>query len=85
MYQVTLSVPEETAQALQLTPEQLAQELSLTAAMKLYELGKLSSGAAAKLAGIERVVFLSKLSEYDVNTFRLTEGELTEDLANAMM
>jgi len=83
MYQVTLSVPEETAQALKLAPEQLAPELSLTAAMKLYELGKLSSGAAAQLAGIERVVFLSKLGEYGVNTFRLTEAELIEDLANA--
>ncbi|EGJ35395.1 MULTISPECIES: UPF0175 family protein [Moorena] len=51
--------------------------------MKLYELGKLSSGAAAQLAGIERVVFLSKLSDYGINTFRLTEAELTEDLANA--
>ncbi|NER91184.1 UPF0175 family protein [Moorena sp. SIO3A2] len=83
MYQVTLSVPEETAQALNLTPEQLGQELCLSAAMKLYELGKLSSGAAAQLAGIERVVFLSKLSDYGINTFRLTEAELTEDLANA--
>ena len=80
---ITLSVPEETAQALKLTPEKLAQELSLTAAMKLYELGKLSSGAATNLAGIPRLVFLSKLSEYGVNTFRLTEAELKEDLANA--
>ena len=83
MHQVTLSVTEEIAEALKLAPEELAQELSLTAAMKLYELGKLSSSAAAQLAGIERVVFLSKLSEYGVNTFRLTEAELTEDLANA--
>ncbi len=35
----------------------LGQELCLSAAMKLYELGKLSSGAAAQLASIERVVF----------------------------
>ena len=83
MHQVTLSVTEETAQALKLAPEELAQELSLTAAIKLYELGKLSSNAAAQLTSIERVVFLSKLSEYGVNTFQLTEAELTEDLANA--
>jgi hypothetical protein len=49
MYQITLSLPEETALALHLTPEQLAQEISLAAAIKLYELGKLSSGAAANL------------------------------------
>jgi hypothetical protein len=42
MYQITLSLPDETALALHLTPEQLAQEISLLAAIKLYELGKLS-------------------------------------------
>ncbi len=75
MYQVTITVPEETAQALKLTPEELAQELCLTAAIKLYELGKLSSGAAAQLAGIERVVFLSKLSEY-VDTLPSKERQI---------
>lgn len=83
MYEITLSVPEETVQALQLTPEKLDSEILLAAAVKLYELGRLSSGAAAKLAGIGRVVFLSKLAEYGVDTFRLTEAELAEDLARA--
>jgi hypothetical protein len=46
-------------------------------------LGKLSSGSAANLAGIPRVVFLSKLADYGVDTFRLKEAELIEDLANA--
>jgi len=52
-------------------------------AVKLYELGRLSSGAAANLAGIPRSVFLSKLGDYGVDTFRLTEAELAEDFANA--
>lgn len=55
----------------------------LAAAVKLYELGRLSSGAAANLAGIPRVVFLSKLADYGVDTFCLTEAELAEDLSNA--
>jgi len=47
--------------------------------MKLFEIGKMSSGAAAALAGIPRVVFLSKLAEYGVDTFRLTDEELQRE------
>lgn len=83
MYEITLSLPEETALALKLTPEQLGDEVCLAAAIKLYELGKLSAGAAANLAGVPQVVFLTKLADYGVNTFRLTEEELKEDFARA--
>jgi predicted HTH domain antitoxin len=83
MTEVTLSLPEETLLALHLTPDELAQELRLAAAFKLYELGRLSSGAAANLAGIPRVVFLSKLADYGVPTFRLSEAELAKDLSRA--
>ena len=47
--------------------------------MKLYELGRLSSGAAAELAGIPRVLFLTKLADYGVDTFRLTRQELEQE------
>jgi predicted HTH domain antitoxin len=83
MHTITLNIPDETLQALQTTPENLSQEMLLVVAVKLYELGRLSSGAAANLAGIPRTVFLSKLADYGVDTFRLTEAELAEDLANA--
>lgn len=83
MYKITLSLPEEMALALNLTPEQLGQQMQLVAAIKLYELGKLSSGAAANLAGIPKVVFLTKLADYGVDTFDLSEEELIEDLARA--
>jgi predicted HTH domain antitoxin len=35
--------------------------------MKLYELGRISSGAAAALAGVARVEFLARLGEYGVS------------------
>ncbi|MGQ0593880.1 MAG: UPF0175 family protein [Gammaproteobacteria bacterium] len=79
MSQVILSIPDETLLALKLTPEQLGTELCLVAAVKLYELGRLSSGAAARLAGVPRVVFLSKLADYGVDTFRLTEEQLARE------
>ena len=83
MAEVIMPIPEETLVALKLSPADAADALRLAAAMKLYELGKLSSGAAATLAGVPRAVFLSKLADYAVPTFRLSEEELKEDLARA--
>ena len=83
MSEITLSIPDETALALKLGPEAMAAELRLAAAIKLYEVGRLSSGAAANLAGIPRTLFLTKLSDYGVVTFKITKEELAEDLARA--
>ena len=83
MHTITLTVPDDTLQALQTTPENLSQEMLLVVAVKLFEMGRLSSGAAANLAGIPRTVFLTKLADYGVDTFSLTEAELAKDLANA--
>ena len=59
-----------------MSDEAAAAEIRLAAAVNLYELRRLSSGAAARLAGIPRVLFLSKLADYRVDTFNLTEDEL---------
>ncbi len=79
MSQITFDIPNEALLALKLSPQAMSETLRLAAAMKLYELGKMSSGAAAALAGIPRVVFLSKLAEYGVDTFRLSEEELQRE------
>ncbi|MGD9299301.1 MAG: UPF0175 family protein [Thiohalocapsa sp.] len=76
MSQLILDVPDESLLSLHLSDEAAAAEIRLAAAVKLYELGRLSSGAAARLAGIPRVLFLSKLADYGVDTFNLTEDEL---------
>jgi len=76
MSRLILDVPDESLLSLKLSDEAAAAEIRLAASVKLYELGRLSSGAAARLAGVPRVLFLSKLADYGVETFRLSDDEL---------
>jgi predicted HTH domain antitoxin len=81
--QLLIDVPEAVLLAEKTDEVSFARELRMLAAVKLYELGRLSSGAAARLAGVPRVTFLARLAEYGVDTFRLTEEELLADVQNA--
>ena len=70
------NIPRETLIALKGSAEDVGLILRMASAVKLYEMGRLSSGAAARLADVPRVVFLSKLADYGVDTFQLDEEEL---------
>ncbi|MHB8777609.1 MAG: UPF0175 family protein [Anaerolineales bacterium] len=63
MSTITWNIPRETLFALKGSTEEVGIMLRMASAVKLYEMGKLSSGAAARLAGVPRAVFLSRLAE----------------------
>lgn len=83
MSAVNLDIPEETLISLKTDAESFARDLKMLGAVKLFELGKLSSGRAAQLAGITRVEFLLALRRYQVSPFQMTAEELREDVLNA--
>ena len=83
MSTLSLEIPEEILISLKETPENLSRELKILAAVKLFELDKLSSGRAAQLAGMSRVEFLTILGRYQVSPFSLTTEQLEQDIVNA--
>lgn len=63
---VVLDIPEKILLAEKMDTDAFARELRMLAAVKLYEIGRLSSGRAAELAGVPRVEFLLNLKRYQV-------------------
>lgn len=83
MLTIPIELPEEPLISLKQTPAAFVNEMKLLAAIKLFELGRLSSGRAAQLAGMSRVAFLMTLGRYQVSPFALTAAELEQDIENA--
>lgn len=73
--QLVIDVPEAVLLAEKVDVATFGRELKVLAAVKLYELGRLTSGRAAELAGMSRVEFLSNLGRYKVFPF---EAELRD-------
>ncbi len=80
---ITIPYPEELLLSLKEKPEQFEAEARLLLAVKLYELDKVSTGMAAKLAGISRVAFMFELGRYGLSPIGVDADELKEDAANA--
>ncbi len=57
MSQIVFDIPNDVLLALKVSEEEAELTLRMFAAAKLYELGRLSSGAAARLAGVPRTAF----------------------------
>jgi predicted HTH domain antitoxin len=82
--QLSVTYPESLANYLELEGTEFAEEIKLITLAKLYELGKISSGTAARILNMSRIDFLEKIADYEVSHFGLRdEKDLDEDIANA--
>ncbi|MFT4202856.1 MAG: UPF0175 family protein [Chitinophagaceae bacterium] len=78
---ISIEYPDFLANSMRLNKSEFGKEIKVSALVKLFELGKVSSGTASKVLQIPRVEFLEIASRYNVEY--LNTKDLMEDLENA--
>ncbi|MCY7346236.1 MAG: UPF0175 family protein [Pyrinomonadaceae bacterium] len=81
---LTIEYADDLLFALGVSDKEFSEEAKLLLAVKLYELGKISSGQAARLAQKSRVEFLFSLSRLSVPMSNLREDDLKNELDFAL-
>lgn len=77
---LTIEYGEEVLLGTGLSPDEFSREAKFLLAAKLYELGRLTSGQAAKLCSMERVEFLFSLKRIGVPMSNLRPEDIEADL-----
>jgi predicted HTH domain antitoxin len=78
--ELKIKYPSGFEHAVHMTKEEIEHHIRLMAALKMFELGKISSGKAAELAGMSRVEFFEACGRYRVSPFNYTDEEVEEEV-----
>lgn len=73
-------MPGDLGERVQTTPEEAQHQVRLMAALKMFELGRLSSGKAAEQAGLSRVDFFEAAARHQVSAFNYSRDELEAEI-----
>lgn len=77
---LTIEYTDDVLFSLGLSDAEFSNEAKFLLAAKLYELGRLSSGKAAEIAGMERVEFLFSLSRLKIPMSNLRPEDVNDEL-----
>jgi predicted HTH domain antitoxin len=80
---LTMEMPETVFSALHADPKEFTRQMRIAAAIKWYELGRISQNKGAEIAGLSRSEFIDALSEASVSPLQISQEHLREELADA--
>jgi predicted HTH domain antitoxin len=78
---LTIEYGDEVLLGMSMSPAEFSAEAKFLLAAKLYELGRVTSGQAAKLCERERADFILSLARVGVPTSNLSEEDAEDELA----
>lgn len=79
MVRLTIELPEETLNGFHNDADEFATELRLAAAVKWYEMRRISQGRAAEIAGLSRREFIDALARFNISPFQYSADELADE------
>ncbi len=79
---ITLEIPDSSLSITRERPEEFARSLRVAAAVKWYELGRISQSKAAELIGCSRIQLFNHLKEYGVPLLQLDAKDLEREMAD---
>lgn len=82
MKTITIPYPETIPTAISLTQEAFEEEARMAMAVKLFEMGRLTSGQAAALAGMSRVQFLLNCQRFGASSVFWDQAELDAEFGD---
>ncbi|WP_295590597.1 UPF0175 family protein [uncultured Lamprocystis sp.] len=83
MVHIAFDIQEGALSSVRQDPQTFARELRIAAAVKWYEMQRVSQGRAAEIAGLSRGEFIDALGRYGLSPFQQTADELVQDAEEA--
>ena len=80
---LTIPYSDDLLLSLKKSPQEFEAEARLLMAVKFYEMDRVSTGVAARLAGMSRVEFIFELARFGLSPMGQEPSELAQDLDNA--
>jgi predicted HTH domain antitoxin len=80
---ITIDLPDNLLKELSFGYTDLSKEVKMLLAVKLVEMGRISTGRASEWVGITKPRFLQEMGRYGLSAFQIDEKTLEQDIINA--